>query len=94
MSSRQHRKARGIVYIHSDKINLWKKCEDVVKQTWLEKLLIRILPKRKERYLDIVGATYKLNLKRWAKIVFRNMHDRDIAAFEAYRRSKAKKGKS
>lgn len=91
MSSKQHRKARGIVYIHSDKIDLWKKCEDVVKQTWLEKLLIRILPKRKERYLDIVGATYRHNLKRWAKMVYNSFHDRDLAAFEAARRKMAKR---
>jgi hypothetical protein len=85
MNSRQAKIARGIANAEAKKRGLWKQGETQVFAKWTRRLLIWLFPKKRQRYIDAIGRWYKSNLKRWSKMAYGQIHDKDFQALSKYR---------
>ena len=94
MNSKQAKRARAIAYREAKRRNLWKQGADQLNARWIDRLKAWLFKSFRERNADMVGRWYRRTVKNWSKQVAASFHDRDLAAFEAYRRRMAKKGKS
>lgn len=86
MNCKQAKRARGLAMREAKRSNLWGRMTDRLIGTWWRKLIAKLFPKAKARYLAPMGWWYKRVVKQTAKQAYRDMHDPDRKAFEASRK--------
>jgi hypothetical protein len=91
MNGKQAKRARSAAHAEAERIGLWKKGEASVFAKWWRRLLARIFPKLRRRYIDAVGRWYKRTLKDFARQAYAYIHDRDAQAFRRMQLRAARK---
>lgn len=91
MSGKQAKRARAAAHAEAERIGLWKKGERMAFEKWWRRLLARLFPQYRKRWIDAVGRWYKRNLKGFAKQAYAFVHDRDAQAFARAQARSARK---